>query len=50
VIDALAIILSTMAVLYVLVRAIYLDRSLPWFESGPAPQGDAPPSAERLKG
>ena len=35
-IDTLGILVSTISVLYVLVRARALDRTLPWFESEPS--------------
>jgi hypothetical protein len=35
VIDDFAIVFTTIAVLYILVRAIMLDTKLPWFEAGP---------------
>ena len=34
-IDDSAIVFTTIAVLYILVRAIMLDSKLPWFVSGP---------------
>jgi hypothetical protein len=40
-IDAFAICFATIAVLYVLARAILLDARLPWFE-GVAPQARNP--------
>jgi hypothetical protein len=40
-IDSLAILVTTLAVLYVLVRARDLDRSLPWFETEDASTTEA---------
>ena len=35
-IDAIAIISTTLVVLYVVLRAYLLDRKLPWFETEPS--------------
>ena len=46
-IDSLAILLTTLAVLYVLVRARGLDRSLPWFETEDASSTETASKANR---
>jgi len=36
-IDTFAIVTTTLAVIYVLLRAAAFDRTLPWFETGETP-------------
>jgi hypothetical protein len=44
VIDIFAILSSSLLILYVLIRAVRMDRSLPWFE------GDTPSDAQHREG
>ena len=54
--DTLAVLFSTMAVLFVAWHAAKLDELYPWFDHVPDPEGDAGPSndarrtAEALRG
>ena len=43
--DAFAILSSTLCILYVVLRAAQMDRTLPWFDREPAP--DRKPASSR---
>jgi hypothetical protein len=48
-IDNFCVLVSTIMCLVVIVRAVQLDRILPWFQAEKAPEPKAEPAAEALR-